>query len=38
MVKGCGHVWSRCVLVKLALGLCVVTEIKKVIVNDEGDL
>ena len=38
MEKGCGHVRSRCVLVKLALGLCVVTEIKKVIVNDESDM
>ena len=40
MEKGCGHVRSRCVLVKLALWLCVVTEIKNenVMVNDEGDM
>ena len=38
MEKGCGHVLSRCVLVKLALWLCVVTEMKNVMVNDEGDM
>ena len=38
MEKGCGHVRSRCVLVKLALWLCVVTEMKNVMVNDEGDM
>ena len=29
---------ARCVLVKLALWLCVVTEMKNVMVNDEGDM
>ena len=38
MEKGCGHVRSRCVLVKLVLWLCVVTEMKNVMVNDEDDM